>query len=405
MPEPNRVVIDRVDWKSVLPVLRLVSAFKHALQPGKLLVALVAVLAIHLSGTVLDLIWGSGDSAGIYELLSLTLGQQLGELFHSILSMDLGFGARSGGVLGALHSIFITMPQWMFSEYPWFSLLFGIDVLFVIAIASGILTRMSASQVCLGRLTPLGSAACYVYKRWAWYLLTPLMPALLIVIVAAVLVLVGLVFFNLPGLDVLGSLGYGLFLLLGFVVAAATLLLLFALFLIPPALSVEASDGFDAIARSFNYILFRPWQFGTYLLSSILYLAIISALIGTVASLSVYATQSLVDIGAFAQADDATYTRFEVITDQVSPQEEQAVTIDASHWIVTRWVELVGGIAAAILFSTFCCLQTQVYVLMRRSTDGTPMDQCDGGEEVSPWAQEPAAEQAGSTDDTTKAEG
>lgn len=392
MPEPNRVVIDRVDWKSVLPILRLVSAFKHALQPGKLLVALLAVLAIHLSGTVLDLIWGSGDSAGIYESLSFRLGQQLGELFLSILSMDLGFGVLSGGVLGSLHSIFIAMPQWMFSEHPWFSLLFGIDVLFVIAIASGILTRMSASQVCLGRLTPLSSAGCYVSKRWVWYLLTPLMPAILIAIIAAVLALVGLVFFNIPGLDVVGSLGYGLFLLLGFVVAAVTLLLLFALFLMPPALSVEASDGFDAIARSFNYILFRPWQFATYLLSSIAYLAVVYVVVGTIASLSIQATGYLVGLG--------------VVSDS-GPTEP-------ATWLLTRWAELVTAIVVAILFSTFCCLQTQVYVLMRRSTDGTPLDQYAGGEEDNLWTQAPAPEQADNSDnsdnadspeDTAKAEG
>jgi hypothetical protein len=402
MPEPSRTVIDRVDWKSVLPVLRLVSAFNHALQPGKLMVALLAVLAIHLSGTVLDMIWGSGDSAGIYASLSSALGQQLGGLFEAILSLDVGFSSASGGVIGSLYGIFIMTPQWIFSEHPWFTLLFGLDVLFVLAITCGILTRMSASQVCLNQLTPLGSAATNVSKRWVWYLLTPLMPALLVVVIGAVHALVGLVFFNVPGLDVVGSLLYGLFLLLGFIVAGVMLLLLLALFLMPAALSVEGSDGFDAIARSFNYVLFRPWQFAAYLFASIFYLSIVSVLIGTVAMLTIDVTSSLIELGAFGEGR----SRHEKI---LSGYEGDGGTIGINAWIVARWIELVGAIVAAILLSTFCCLQTQVYVLMRRSADGTPMDQYDGGEEASLWAEEaPAAEQAeqaDSTDDTAKAEG
>ena len=96
MPEPNRVVIEKLDWKSILPVLRLVSAIKHALQPGKLLVALVAVLAIHLSGTVLDLIWSSAsdsDAAGVYESISATFSQYLSQLFESVLDLELGIGS------------------------------------------------------------------------------------------------------------------------------------------------------------------------------------------------------------------------------------------------------------------------------------------------------------------------
>ncbi len=205
-------------------------------------------------------------------------------------------------------------------------------------------------------------------KRWVWYLLTPLMPAALIAVVGVVLALAGLVFFNFPGVDVVGALIYGLLLLLGFVIAIEALLLLLAMFLMPPALSVEGSDGFDAIARSFNYILFRPWQLGAYLFASIVYLAVVYVLVGTVASLSINATGYFVDIGVVRDADQT----------------------EAATWIMARWFELVTAIVVAIMFSTFCCLQTQVYVLMRRAADGTPMDQCEGGQAVDLWADKPA---------------
>lgn len=370
MPEPSRVVIEKVDWKNVLPVLQLSSALKHALQPGKLFVALIAILLIHCSGMAFDAMLGvndTNDSATdltAYESLIEYQHSAMQGLMSSALALEHGLGTSSDGVADSLAAMVVGIPAYLFDTHPWFTVLFGIDVLFILAMASGILTRMSASQVCVNRSTSMGSAACFVSKRWAWYLLTPLMPAALIVVIAAVLALAGLALFSVPWLDVVGAVGFGLFLLLGFVIAAVGLWLLLALFLMPAALSVEGSDGFDAVARSFNYILFRPWQFGIYLLASMTYLAVVYLIVGIVATATLGATTYFIDLGTVGDAE----------------------ATKASVWILARWVELVTALVAALLFSTLCCLQTRVYILLRRSADGTPMDQCDGGEPVQLWA-------------------
>ncbi|MFK7789965.1 MAG: hypothetical protein AB8C95_10815 [Phycisphaeraceae bacterium] len=395
MPEPSRVVIDRVDWKRVLPVLRLSSAFKHALQPSKLIVALIAVLAIHFSGVAFDAVLGinesndASDDFTAYEALVQYEASAIDSLMSSALSFEHGFGPSSRGVADSLFSMFVGIPGYMFENHPWFTLLFGIDVLFILMMTSGILTRMSATQVCANRLTGLGDAAGFVSKHWTWYLITPLMPVAVIVVVGALLALLGLALFNVPWLDIVGALGYGLFLVLGFVIAIVSLLLLLALFLIPAALSVEGSDGFDAIARSFNYILFRPWQFGIYLLASAFYLAAVFVVVGGVAGVTQGATNYFIGLGVIGEPE----------------------ATDASIWIMTRWGELVTAIVAAIMLSTLCCLQTQVYVLMRRSADGTPMDQCECGEPVQLWADastelsSDAADDKADETDATKAEG
>lgn len=390
MPESsnNRVVIDRVDWESVLPVLRLASAFKHALQPGKLVVALVAVLLLHGSGLLLDAAFGASknnylpDGPQAYETITSMQAEAFDGLTRSAMALDHGFGQGSQGVADALYSMLIGIPALAFSEYPLFVALYGLAALLVFILASGVICRMSSTQVCANRSTSLSSAACFVRKRWAWYLLTPLMPTMLIAVVGAILALAGLVFFNIPGVDVVGALLYGLLLLLGFVIAVVTLLLLLALFLMPPALSVEGSDGFDAVARSFNYILFRPWQFAAYLFACIVYLAVVYVVVGAVASLSVNATGYFIGLGVVS---DSELTK-------------------PATWIASRWTELVTAIVVAILFSTFCCLQTQVYVLMRRSADGTPMDQCEGGEQGDLWADTPSTDQTDNADEL-KAEG
>ena len=420
MPEPNRIVIDRVDWKSVLPVLRLASAFKHALQPGKLFIALLAVVIIHLSGIGLGALFEAASSAGDdghsdersvmravghegenpYDQFLSQQVRAFQKLSYAALSLDHGFDSDSG-VSDQLANLVVLHPMMLFERDPFFALVFSGMVLLVLSVSTGILCRMGASQVCANRVTPMAQAVCHVRRRWLWYVLTPLMPLLLIGVLALLLYLSGLVFFNVPWLDAVGSLGFGVMLLMGVLIAGVLLLLALAFVLMPPALSVEGSEGFDAVSRSFNYILFRPWQFAAYLFSAALYLGVVYVLLTVVAGLGLGATHYFVNAGAigessFQQIINASYDMGEASSD---------ANIQVSGWIIGRWIDLMYLIVVAVLFSTICCLQTQIYVLMRRSADGTPMDQCDGGEEPDLWAEAPASEQAGSTDDTAGAEG
>ena len=382
MPEsPNRVAIDRVEWSSVLPVLRLVSAFRHALQPGKLVVALVAVLLIHASGLLLDLILADGDTE-IYGTIIAMQGRAFDSLMDAALSLELGIGLGSAGVVGALRQMFVAIPHWAFNEYPWFTVLFGIDTLVVLGLSSGVICRMAATQVCRDETTSLIQAARFVAARWAWYLLTPLMPALLILVLGAVLIVVGLVVFNIAFVEMVGALGYGLLLLIGFVIALVSVLLVFALFLMAPSLSVEGSDGFDAIARAFNYVMFRPWQFAGYLVGAVVYAAVVYVLVAALAGLTAEATHGFVEAGSIA--GDADVSRFERIV--YGRPGESDISTPFSTWVVHRWLNLLAALVIAVMFSVVCCLQTQVYVLMRRAGDGTPLDDCAEGEDPDPWS-------------------
>ncbi|MGB0768422.1 MAG: hypothetical protein ACPGYV_12020, partial [Phycisphaeraceae bacterium] len=66
MPEiHNRIALDRIDWASAFPIVRLASAFRYAMQPGKLVVAFAAIVLIHLSGVVLSSFFS--DSSDAYD--------------------------------------------------------------------------------------------------------------------------------------------------------------------------------------------------------------------------------------------------------------------------------------------------------------------------------------------------
>jgi len=406
---PNRVALDRVDWLSVAPVLRLASALRYALKPGNLVVALLAVLLLHGGGLLMDAAWGEPAKAyapadrGIYQATLDMQTEAFYALVRSALQLELGLGGEAFGVGDALHGMFVHVPATLFDHHPWFAVVFGLIALAVLCPASGVICRMTATRVCSDRGTSMRSAVKFVARRWAWYVLTPLMPTLLVLLIGGVLITLGFVFFNLAGLEVVGSLLFGLLLLLGLAIALVTIVLVFALNLMAPALSVEGTDGFDAIARSFNYVMYRPWQFATYLVVAVAYLAVVYLLIATIAGVTLKATHAFVDIGAFATLDELTYVdqmqRYEAITAESRPfyvdgefvqappsEVAESNSINASGWIVRRWYGLGLALIVAILYSVVCCLQTQVYVLLRRSMDGTPTDECAPDEESDPWS-------------------
>lgn len=408
----NRVAIDRVQWTSVLPVLRLAGAFRLSLQPGKLTVALLAVLLLNGSGLLLDLIWGSpvdqgvAQEQGVYETIVMFERQAFGQMVESALSFELGLGTTQG-VTDALFQMFVGIPGMAISEHPWFMLVFGLTALTILGLTSGIICRMAAGQVCMNRGMALTRATRFVARRWVWYLLTPLMPALLVLVVGAVLMLLGLIFFNVAVLDVIGALLYGLLLLLGFVIALVAVLFVFGLFLMAPAMSVEGTDGFDVISRSFNYVMFRPWHYATYLVSAVAYAAVIYVVVSAVWGLTVDATYKFVEVGSLADVemnagetvqqggnealtDTATASRYQAIISQsqneYGPDLTLPNTAGPASWIIGRWFDLLTALVVALMFSLLCCLQTQVYVLLRRSADGTPLDECADDEVTDPWS-------------------
>lgn len=397
---PNRVVIDRVDWPEVLPVLRLVSALRHALQPGKLTVALVAVLALHGAGLLMDaaavgqveanMLDGTDEKIGVYEAFVIDQSFAFDAMVGSTIDLQFWSEHGEGGLFEALTSMFIAVPVDYFNRYPWFTLAYGVIALVILTLAGGVICRMATPQVCSGQATSLPKAARAVRAHWPWYLLTPLMPALLILLLGGVLILAGLVFFNAAVLDVIGSLLYGLLLLLGFVIALVTLLLIFALFLMTPALSVERADGFDAISRSFNYVLFKPWQFAGYLMSSAVYAVVVFIVISALWGLTNAATEHFVGLGAISEVDAGKFgdlTRHEaMLREAYTAETDASVSFDIAATLVRLWQDLLYAIVAAVMFSVVCCLQTRVYVLMRSAADGTPLDEYAEDDEQDPWS-------------------
>lgn len=402
-----RVRIEGIDWVAFAPVLRGVRSFRMALQPGKLVLALAAVLILFGVGSLMDLAWGDiaelsdGTEAGVYEVTLHRQGQGFAVLMRSALSLDFGMegvgSSRSDGVAGALWFIAVDTPRWLFNNHPWFAVVFGLIKLLVIGLFGGAICRMAATQACVGKTTSAVEALRYTAGRLAWFVVTPLMPGLLIALLGGLLALAGLVFFNLPGLDIVGAVLYGLLLILGLLAALVSIGLVLGMPLMIPCLAVEGTDGFDAVSRCYNYVFFRPWQYAFYLASMVVFAAVCYVTIAAVASSTLLLTDSFVGAGSFVELEELPIdetTRFDAASSEAMhgtlPEELTAEsledTLKPASWIMTQWVRLVWALVAAFMLSLYFCMTTWVYLLLRRSADATPIDDCDTGEGDVLWA-------------------
>ena len=388
----RRIHLEGVDWAAVAPVLRLAGAFRMALQPGKLALALLAVLLLFGSGWLVDLAWGDvvesgvGGDRGVFETVLDRQGAGLHALMESAWSLELGLDsvgagaaqwpARPTGVVGAARFLAVDTPCWLLQEHFWPAALLGLIKLLVIGLLGGAICRMAATQACVGRTVSAAEGLRFAWQRGAWFVGAPLMPGLLIGVLGGVLALAGLVFFNAPVADVVGSVLWGVLLLVGLLVTLVGLGLVLGAPLMYPCLAVEGTDGFDVVSRCYHYVFFRPWHYVVYMLAAV-FLAVVSyRVVGVVVSAALYATDYLVGIGSFVVVDDAT--RY----DAAAGEE----TLGAASWVMSRWIGLVHALVAAFMLSLFFCLMTHVYLLLRRAADGTPLDDCDTGGGDVLWA-------------------
>lgn len=416
MTDTARTVrLEAIDWLAFAPVLRIARAFRMALQPGKLVLALAAVLIIFGVGELMDLAWGDVverhgvADQGVYEHVMERQTYGISVLLHSALTLDLGLEQAPGigvdrpaGVVGALRFMAVDTPRWLFTEHPWFAAVFGLIKLIVVGLFGGAICRMAATQACIGKTTSAAEALRFTAERMMWFVLTPLMPCVLIGVLAGLLALAGLIFFNVPVLDVAGSVLFGVFMLLGLVIALVGIGLALGLPLMYPCLAVEGTDGFDAVSRCYNYVFFRPWHYAFYAVAMVVFAAVCYLVVAAVASATINTTDYFVGAGSVSVMDALPVdpvtgedpTRYDaaaaeamhpLVPDELTANELEG-TLKPTSWVLTQWVRFVWALVAAFMLSLYFCMQTWVYLLLRRAADATPLDDCDTGEGDVLWA-------------------
>ena len=268
--------------------------------------------------------------------------------------------------------------------------------------------RLAAVQIARNEKAPMGETLGFVGERLRHYVLAPVMPLLFVAIVFFLLAtggfIAGWTFFL--G-DILAGLLWPLVIVAGLIMAVL-LVGLFGWPLMYPTISVEGSDSFDALSRTYSYFYQKPWRYLGYAATALVYGAALTFFVGFMGSLIVHAGQ-LGYQGAYGlYSPKADSDRTQVFLFQHAPTSfgwrdlclhnspwvEPRLRIGAdginiehwqprpdyargqipgipgnfASWLVAVWLGLLFLLVLGFSYSYFWTASTILYFLMRKSS-------------------------------------
>ncbi len=139
-------------------------------------------------------------------------------------------------------------------------------------------------------------------------------------------------------------------------------------------IGAESSDAFDAISRSYAYTFQRPMHYFCYVL--------VAALLGSLGWLLLWGfTESIITLSYWGTSWGTGAERLGEIVAATGPDsaaDSTAPTPSTTLWLGSALIGLCVGIvravASGVSFSYFWCVAAAVYLLLRRDTDQTEMD-------------------------------
>lgn len=308
-------------------------------------------------------------------------------LVHAAMSMNIGgAGLAPGGaddqhtVVAALYDMVIVLPRWMLMVHPFFTIVYGMILLALWAIFGGALTRMSAVQATSNHTPNVVESVRFSVRRFGAFVMAPLMPVLIALVLALVLFVAGFLAFGIPYanqvLGLVGGLLFAVAILLGLGIALVKVAMALSFGLYYPAIAIEDSDAFDANSRAVGYVCYRIWHLLFYNLAALVYMAATYIFVGGVIFLALLGTQFFVAKGADLLNSGTPFGEMMPAPEigQLTYQPSRT-SLSATEGVTTVlmmvWVYLFVGLSAAYAMSYFFTANTWIYMLLRRSADGT----------------------------------
>ncbi|MBI1369101.1 MAG: hypothetical protein GC162_10660 [Planctomycetes bacterium] len=409
--QQTQIVIERIDYGSAFRFTRIFDCFRMALQPSRLMMALILLMIVFICGYVMDSMTAPSvvpdefDYFAKHSLVEFTdwpflkpgavREERLTGVFMSSLKITLGHfeslvkasvqfkpgfdqlapntPASDETVLGSLR-LMMMEPLWLWQAHRWF--LIGYMVMFGLlwSLFGGAISRSCMVDAARGKPISATSAFRYAWRRWLWYILAPALPLLIVGALGLLLAIGGLLFYVWV-LDILAGLSFALALCIGFIMALLIIGWVAGVHLMYPALSAEDSDAFDAMSRSYSYVLARPWRLLFYWLVALVYGAATYLIVGIFVYITLYLTRWAV--GSWVTNFDATLPtpKFGDLISYKPDYEQLGWSGKVSAALVWVWVWLLIGVLGAYAISFYFSAYSVIYLLLRRYTDGTDVSQ------------------------------
>lgn len=329
---------------------RLLQTWKLALSPGRLL--LCFILLVMLVG--LDFIYAtlSQDHRGPLTWLSTNVAADLRLILGSI------FVAKNPAAAGPhVYDLFVVVPL-TFAKNHWPALLTVIPLAIVLwSILGGAVCRSAACEIALRATLPWRNALIFSVRKAPAFIASFIGPLAIIWTIAAISAGLGYGLFAWKISTIIGSLLFGVFVFAGFVATVLMLGFLVGHFMLIPALACEGTDSFDAVQRTYAYVIARPGRLFIYAIILVFTIALAVSLAVLVSSTTL----------AFAQSASGTPITFDPGNGVFLHASDQFAV---STVFYKAWVYLALAVVLSYVLSLYFCASTTLYLIMRRLVDG-----------------------------------
>jgi hypothetical protein len=404
----EKVTLRELNYRELLPWLIIFRAFGVAIDPKKLVLAAAGVLAMatgwFLLGRVFTGLSGSPQVEQQAGDISQWPWQERDWKAVSVSATPAGPPKEGLAVLeellhDPLHTLWQLATDWravlrpvqqlirpfrdVFSRTGTFmSVVFafvaGLWAVVVWAIFGGAITRIAAVQLAREEKIGLGESLKFSTSKFLSFFGAPVIP-LGFTAVFALLCMIGGWISLIPGIGPLfaGVLWF-LPMLAGFVMAIIIVAWAAGWPLMYSTISVEGSDAFDALSRSWAYAFQRPWHYLFYALAAAAFGSLCLSFVRVFADLLVYTSAWAVAWGSGSElvgqllyyAPDASGWR-DSISEVAAPTGATRVgAILAAIWLNAAFLLLVG-----FVYSYFWSASTAIYYLLRRVVDNTELNE------------------------------
>jgi hypothetical protein len=241
---------------------------------------------------------------------------------------------------------------------PQLTLLLGVPIIGVLALAGGAISRSAAFEFAQGRFATREETVHFTLRRALQFVGAVIAPVVFCSVLFLIIALMGLLL-SLPVVDLAGAVLYALMLVLGIIATAVLVVHVIALPMIVPALSVEGTDAFDAIHRCYAYVIGRPLRYFSY----VLLLCVLGVIAATIAIKLADLSLEMTDWAASFLSNDATQRA-------LTGEGELGATKSFAHKLIETWRSAVHIVVAGYIVSLFYTSATLLYLAIRRICDG-----------------------------------
>jgi uncharacterized membrane protein len=346
-----------------------------ALRPARVLLGMAAVFLATLIGN-LSALWTDDDAASS-ETATAPLGdsfqattdwtQSGTPTFADAIAIPLGramaAAARAVADLdphaftAAVRSL-VMLPGYLITERPLDTALLGLPIVAVFALFGATISRGVATEFTAARITDWPNDLRTSAGKLAWSFSALIAPLAVAGLLIGVVILGGFTL-GIPVVNILGALLYAVALILCVVALFILILHALALPMIVPALMCEGTDAYDAVQRSYAYIIARPLRLLAH-----------AALLLILGAASIYIV-GLVAQGAIQLTDwAASQLNSDAGVRVLDGRGELTATQPAAHAIIDGWRAVIQTVVAGFAFSYFFAAGTVLYLHARRICDG-----------------------------------